>query len=209
MTDRDTPDQLRELPLAGIPLERADARRNRQRILEAAAELVGERGLAEVTMDEVAARAGVAKGTVFHRFGNRAGLARALVDQSERELQEAILRGPPPLGPGGAPEDRLVAFLGALLELVADRLDLLLVSDYDHPGQRFETGAYRGWVQHMTLLLREAGAGPLPVGLAHSLLAPLAADLVQHRLRTGATTEELKAELARLARSVLIAKLFT
>jgi AcrR family transcriptional regulator len=191
------------------PRERADARRNRQRILEAAAELVSERGLAAVTMDEVAVRAGVAKGTLFHRFGNRAGLAHALVDQSERELQEAILRGPPPLGPGAAPEDRLVAFLEALLELVVDRLDLLLVSDYDHPGQRFDTGAYRGWVQHATLLLREAGVDSLAVGLAHSVLAPLAADLVQHRLRAGATTEELKAELARLARAVVTAKLFT
>jgi AcrR family transcriptional regulator len=203
MTDRGPEDANSELPLVGAPRERADARRNRRRILQAAAELVEERGIGAVTMDEVAARAGVAKGTVFHRFGNRAGLAQALVDQSERELQEAILRGPPPLGPGAAPEERLVAFLAALFELVADRLDLFLVSDYDHPGQRFETGAYRGWVWHAALLLREAGLGDLPLGLAHSLLAPLAADLVQHRLAEGATTEELKAELAHLARTVV------
>jgi AcrR family transcriptional regulator len=203
MTDRGLDNPNSELPLIGAPRERADARRNRQRILEAAAALVEARGLGAVTMDEVAARAGVAKGTVFHRFGNRAGLAQALVDQSERELQEAILQGAPPLGPGAAPEERLVAFLEALLELVVDRLDLLLVSDYDHPGQRFETGAYRGWAWHAALLLREAGLGDQPVGLAHSLLAPLAADLVQHRLGEGATTEELKAELAQLARAVV------
>jgi AcrR family transcriptional regulator len=182
--------------------ERADARRNRRRILEAAAELVAERGLDAVTMDEVASRAGVAKGTVFHRFGNRAGLAHALIDESERELQEAILHGPPPLGPGAAPEERLVAFFEALLDLVVDRLELFLVSDYDRPGQRFETGAYRGWVWHATLLLREAGLGNQAAGLAHNLLAPLAADLVQHRLGEGATTEELKAELAQLAWTV-------
>jgi AcrR family transcriptional regulator len=192
-----------ELPLIGARRERADARRNRRRILEAAAELVQERGIDAITMDEVAARAGVAKGTLFHRFGNRAGLAQALVDQSERELQEAILRGPPPLGPGAGPEERLVAFLGALLELVVDRLDLLLISDYDHPGLRFETGAYGGWVWHTALLLREAGLGDMAVGLAHNLLAPLAADLVRHRLREGASTEQLEAELARLARTVV------
>jgi AcrR family transcriptional regulator len=203
MTDQGPHNTHSELPLIGAPRERADARRNRQRILEAAAELVEERGIDTVTMDEVAARAGVAKGTVFHRFGNRAGLAQALVDQSERELQEAILEGPPPLGPGAAPEERLVAFLEALLELVVDRLDLLLVSDYDHPGQRFATGAYRGWVWHAALLLREAGLGDMPVGLAHTLLAPIAADLVQHRLGEGGTTEELKAELAQLARTVV------
>jgi AcrR family transcriptional regulator len=182
--------------------ERADARRNRQRILDAAAELADERGLEAVTMDEVASRAGVAKGTVFHRFGNRAGLARALVDQSERELQEAVLEGPPPLGPGAPPEERLVAFLEALLELVVDRLDLLLISDYDHPGQRFATGAYRGWVWHVTLLLREAGIADLAPGLAHNLLAPLAADLVQHRLSTGATPDDLRTELARVVAAV-------
>jgi AcrR family transcriptional regulator len=195
--------RIDQLPLIGVPRERADARRNRQRILEAAAALADERGLDAVTMDEVAARAGVAKGTVFHRFGNRAGLAQALVDQSERELQEAILQGPPPLGPGAAPDERLVAFLEALLELVVDRLDLLLISDYDHPGQRFETGAYRGWIWHGTLLLREAGLGDRSEGMAHSLLAPLGADLVRHRLDTGATTQELKAELAQLARTVV------
>ena len=65
----------RELPLLGAPSERADARRNRRRILEATAALVAERGLGGVTMEEVARRAGVAKGTVFHRFRNRAGLA--------------------------------------------------------------------------------------------------------------------------------------
>jgi AcrR family transcriptional regulator len=192
----------RALPIFGAPRERADARRNRQRILDAAAALADERGLEAITMDEVASRAGVAKGTVFHRFGNRAGLAQALVDQGERELQEAVLEGPPPLGPGAAPEERLAAFLDALLDLVVDRLDLLLISDYDHPGQRFETGAYRGWVWHVTLLLREAGLGDPSEGLAHSLLAPLAADLVQHRLATGATPDELKAELARLASAV-------
>lgn len=203
MTDRDPDDRSSELPLVGAQRERADARRNRRRILEAAAQLVDERGIDGVTMEEVAARAGVAKGTVFHRFGSRAGLAQALVDQSERELQEAVLHGPPPLGPGAAPGERLGAFLEALLELVIDELDLLLVSDYGHPGQRFETGAYRGWVWHAALLLREAGLGDLSPGLAHGILAPLAADLVQHRLAEGATTEELKAELARLARTVV------
>jgi AcrR family transcriptional regulator len=112
-------------------------RRNRERILEAATALVEERGLDAVTMEEVAVRAGVAKGTVFHRFGNRAGLAQALVGQSERELKEVVSHGRPPLGPGAPPEERLVAFLQAALELVADKLDLLLVRNYDYPDQRF------------------------------------------------------------------------
>jgi hypothetical protein len=124
------------------------------------------------------------------------------LDESERELQQDILVGPPPLGPGAPPGDRLVAFLEALLDFVAGHLELLLISDYDRPGQRFETGAYGGWAWHVALLLREAGHGDEATGLAHALLAPLAADLVRHRIAEGATTDQLKAELARLARAL-------
>ena len=187
----------KEVPIAGAPVERADARRNRERILAAAAELVAERGLATVRIEEIAARAGVAKGTVFQRFGNRAGLAVALVDASERRLQDALLAGPPPLGPGAAPDARLTAFLGALLDLTVANLDLLLISDYDSAGARYRTGAYAAWRLHVSLLLREAGRDTADAdGLAHVLLAPLAADLVRHRLREeGAEPALLRFEL--------------
>jgi len=56
---------------------RADAERNRQRILEAAAEVFTERGF-EATLDEVARRAGVGVGTVYRRFPSKACLADAL-----------------------------------------------------------------------------------------------------------------------------------
>jgi len=67
---------------------RADAARNREKILAAAAELFERDGVEAVTMDAVARAAGVSKGTVFSRFGSRAGLAMALLDEAERELQE-------------------------------------------------------------------------------------------------------------------------
>ena len=70
------------------PRERADAARNRVAVLQAAARLFAEHGWAAVSMDQVAAGAGVAKGTVFRRFGDKAGLAVALLDTRERELQE-------------------------------------------------------------------------------------------------------------------------
>ena len=68
------------------PRERADAARNRARIVDAAQRLFAEQGVAGVTMEQVARAAGVGKGTVFHRFGDRAGLAMALLDHGEREL---------------------------------------------------------------------------------------------------------------------------
>ena len=55
--------------------ERADAARNRAKLLTAARRLVARRGVDQVTMEAVARAAGVGKGTVFHRFGNRAGEA--------------------------------------------------------------------------------------------------------------------------------------
>jgi AcrR family transcriptional regulator len=192
----------RELPHAGAPTERADARRNRLRILRAAAELIGEKGLDQVKTEDIAERAGVAKGTVFHRFGNRAGLAVALLDERERELQNALLSGPPPLGPGAPPAERLVAFLHALIDFTDENLDLLIVSDYDEPGGRYRTGAYAAWRLHAAGLLRELGAGRAATGLADTLLAPAAADLVRHRRRElRVSRASVKRELEWLARA--------
>ncbi|MCZ9343737.1 TetR/AcrR family transcriptional regulator, partial [Streptomyces sp. TRM76130] len=78
------------------PCLRADAARNRARLLEAAARLVAEHGAAGVTMEAVAAAAQVGKGTVFRRFGDRTGLLMALMDHSEKKFQAALLSGPPP-----------------------------------------------------------------------------------------------------------------
>jgi len=49
-----------------------------------------------MTMDAVASAAGVGKGTVFRRFGDRAGLTVALLDDYMLEFQDAFLSGPPP-----------------------------------------------------------------------------------------------------------------
>src|SRR5882724_4322754 len=96
------------LPVVGQPptAERSDAARNRKRVLDAAKKLFDERGVLAVTLDDVVAAAGVGKGTLFRRFGDKAGLAVALLDEQERALQQALASGPPPLGPGAAPGDR-------------------------------------------------------------------------------------------------------
>ena len=188
-----------DLPVAGQPrAERADAARNRERVLVAARRLFAERGVRAVTMDEVARAAGVAKGTVFHRFGDRAGLALALLDEHERELQERILRGPPPLGPGAPPRERLLAFLAALVKLTVEHRELLLEVERAAPAARYRTGAYRAWLQHAVLLLGDDDALR-----AHMLLAPLAADLVWHLLEDeGADAPAVEATVLDLARRV-------
>ena len=54
-------------------------------------------------MEDVAHAACVGTGTLYRRFGDRAGLALALLDEQEREFQNALITGPPPLGPGAPP----------------------------------------------------------------------------------------------------------
>src|SRR3954454_6972166 len=84
-----------ELPLVGgEPHERADAARNRQKVLEAAACLFAREGADRVSMEAIAAHAGVGRGPLFRRFGARASLARAVIGEVERQLQESIIRGP-------------------------------------------------------------------------------------------------------------------
>jgi AcrR family transcriptional regulator len=90
--------------------ERADAARNRLHLLATAREMVAEQGADKLTMDGLAERAALGKGTVFRRFGTRAGIFQALLDGDERFFQEQVLSGPPPLGPGAPPLDRLVAY---------------------------------------------------------------------------------------------------
>ena len=90
--------------------ERADAARNRRLLLATAREMLAEQEADKLTMDALAERAGVGKGTVFRRFRSRAGIFQALLDDDERAFQERVLSGPPPLGPGAPALDRLIAY---------------------------------------------------------------------------------------------------
>ncbi|MFC7511693.1 TetR/AcrR family transcriptional regulator [Streptomyces thermocarboxydus] len=76
------------------PTERADAARNRRKILDAAARLVAAEGAAGLSLDLVAKAADVGVGTVYRRFGDRAGLVFALLEDRERRFREK-LDGPP------------------------------------------------------------------------------------------------------------------
>ncbi|WP_439957566.1 TetR/AcrR family transcriptional regulator [Nocardia crassostreae] len=173
-------------PSHAVPLlttgsqERSDAARNRQLLLDAAEALVREQGADAVTMDAVAKRAGVGKGTVFRRFGNRAGLMLALLDQSEQKRQAAYMFGPPPLGPGAPPVERLVAFGRARLSDIDIEGDVRRAAD---AGERYSSAPYNIMKTHVALLLRQAGTpGDIPL-LADSLLAALDAALVLHQTR--------------------------
>ena len=54
--------------------------RRRRRFLAAASRLLAERGYAALTLENVAAEAGVNKASIRYNFGNKAGLVAAVVD---------------------------------------------------------------------------------------------------------------------------------
>jgi AcrR family transcriptional regulator len=168
-----------DLMAGDAPRERADAARNRRKVLAAAGELFAARGVAAVSMDDVAAAAGVGKGTLYRRFGDKSGLAAALLDERESQLQQEILGGPPPLGPGAPAVERLAAFGAAYLAYVDAHLDVVAMSQTASPGARLRTGSHRFWRLHCRILLVEAGA-PDPDLRADALLAALTAEQVRH-----------------------------
>jgi AcrR family transcriptional regulator len=169
-----------ELPTIQPPVvtERADAARNRQKILCSARRLIAERGLENVSMDDIAADAGVGKGTLFRRFGDRAGLARALLDESERRLQDGFLHGPPPLGPGAPPRARLKAFAGARFDQLERHADLIAAAEAG--GARFLAEPYCVHRLHVGVLVQQADPGADAEILADVLLAPLSAESFDH-----------------------------
>lgn len=65
-----------------------------RRILEAALALYAERWIDQLTLDEVAARAGVTTQTVLRRFGSKDGLLAAAGDELERRVSEQRLAAP-------------------------------------------------------------------------------------------------------------------
>ena len=111
-------------------------------------------------MEQVAAAAGVGKATLYRRYPDVASIAVALLDEHERALQERLLRGPPPLGPGAPPAERLAAFYAAMVELLERHGHLALAAETGP--RRFATGAYRAWALHVGALLEAAGRDPGP-----------------------------------------------
>ncbi|MBS1694595.1 MAG: helix-turn-helix transcriptional regulator [Actinobacteria bacterium] len=185
------PDLTAELQVsADVPHERGDAARNRVLLLDAARRLIAERGADAVSMDDVAAEAGVGKGTLFRRFGSRAGLMMVLLDEDEKVEQQAFLFGPPPLGPGAPPLARLLAYGRERVKFV-QRHQALLSESYRDPQTRYSAVAtlHRS---HVRLLLQAAGTTGDLDAQTDALLALLDPDHVGHQLaEMGVTVEAL------------------
>ena len=179
--------------------ERSDAARNRAAVLAAADELFATvPEPARLSMDDVAAAAGVGKGTLFRAFGNRAGLLQALWQRRYEPLRDAIESGPPPLGPETDPRQRIAAILDAILVVKLDNCHLTLAVEERSGGTSlYEQPHYQLVHQLLCDLLCATGGGCDSELLADLLLAAVRADLLNHLAsRRGISRRRLRAGLA-------------
>ncbi|WP_431868386.1 TetR/AcrR family transcriptional regulator [Nocardiopsis eucommiae] len=151
--------------------ERADAARNREHLLRTVRAMIDELGPENVTMDGLAERAGLGKGTVFRRFGTRAGIFQAVMHDDELRFQESVLFGPPPLGPGAEPGERLIAYGLARFEMLRTN-HAVIREGLDRSAPTPATVSMTP--PHFRMLLRQVRPSlPHPEGLALQLSAAL------------------------------------
>lgn len=174
--------------------ERADAARNRTKILTIAEQLVATKGVHALSLNEVAAAAEVGVGTVYRRFGDQAGLVEALMNARETQLQEGMAHGEPPLGPGAPPLERIRGFVHAYVDLLDSYAPMMAVAERNMPAaRRYRTGPYQTHHQHLAELIKQARPDADATLLAHSVLAALAPGLFTClRQEEGRGIEQLK-----------------
>lgn len=182
--------------------ERADAVRNRAAILRATETLLAEVGPERVSLDRVAARAGVGKGTVFRRFGSRTGLFQELLAEQAVRILAAIDSAPPPLGRDGSPQQRLFAFLDELVDLACRNIALIAAHEQACANDRLGDPTYQRWHAHLRDLLTQLAPDHDADFLAHTLLGCFDGELVRHVIAHGGPAR-LRANVHALAAALV------
>ncbi len=115
----------------------------RERILSAAYELFGRRGIRAVGTDEVIARAGVAKATLYRHFATKDELVLAVLERREQLWTHGLIEAQSELL-GNTPEEQLLAIFDVMHEWFQSRdgfegcsfINVLLELGADHPAGR-------------------------------------------------------------------------
>lgn len=95
----------------------------RRHIVDAALALVAERGYTATAVDDIAAAAGVAKGSVFYNFGSKAELFEAIIAEGVARLTAALRAA----ADGLTGRDAVDALVTELLAQVRDHPDFAKV----------------------------------------------------------------------------------
>ena len=206
--------QINTISNNSVRHERADAVANRQLLLTTAESLFVERGVADVTMAEIAPAAGVGKGTLYRRFSNKGDLCLALMDKQMREFQNNMLAELRFMAASGMTSmQQLDYFLNALVSFTAVHMPLLCEVQQAHLLQiQGNTQQPHFWL-YMTVhgLLKTAVAvGEIPAYLdiayiADALLSPLRADIFRFQREVrGFSLERISAGLRGLAQRLIL-----
>jgi TetR/AcrR family transcriptional regulator, fatty acid metabolism regulator protein len=97
-------------PSEHVSLKERQRQEREQLILQTAEELLLEKGYHETSIDEIAARVGISKGTVYLHFDSKEELIFALLHRHLRQFQQALYTI---LEWGATPRDTLQAILDA------------------------------------------------------------------------------------------------
>ncbi|WP_329430633.1 TetR/AcrR family transcriptional regulator [Streptosporangium sp. NBC_01495] len=157
--------------------ERVDAVRNRETVLAAAARLLDAADdPGEVSMGDIAAAAGVGKGTLFRGFGDRIGLLQALADQRGDRLRTQLAAGES----SSDPVERATATLDAILRFKLENRSLMLALENAGSGSPYRSSTYDRWHGHLAEIVAEVHGPDNADYLAHALLAVVRSDLIEH-----------------------------
>lgn len=177
-------------------------RTSRERIAEAAFELISARGMAGVTMSAIAAGAGVARQTLYNHFADVEGIVLWAVDQYEAAGMEQLRQIVAATEGPAAQLEQLVRFSVA-------------VAGHGSHGIALETGMSPAAQQRMNdhkmvtrgLIAELLQAGVDDQSFREDLDVPIAAALIQSMLGSAATVVERPEELARVATALVRAVL--
>jgi AcrR family transcriptional regulator len=182
---------------------RADARRNAERILDATAELLAaDPG---VSLEQVAARAGVSRATLYHHYAGRDALLDALTERSVREVADAVTSAEPE---AGAASDAIERVLSAAWQVIGRYRGLVIVNP-----RRLERAELRARLEPALgpvgrLILRGQRTGEFDPELPVDWLIGVITDLIHaaSRLVTAGAMDADTAErvLRRTARAALV-----
>ncbi|WP_277207165.1 TetR/AcrR family transcriptional regulator [Isoptericola croceus] len=154
----------------------AAAAETARRLVEIAADLFAERGYAAVALDDVAAAGGVTRGAVYHHYGSKAGLFRAVTAHLQQEVAATLVTA---AEAADGPLDRLRAGSHAFLDAITEprTVRILLI---DAP-------AVIGW-QDWRELDADSSAVHLREALAEAGVSPALLDALTAQL-SGAMNE--------------------
>ncbi|MFD4245323.1 TetR/AcrR family transcriptional regulator [Streptomyces sp. NPDC058525] len=183
--------------------ERADALRNREAVLAAADALFAASSSPQsVSMDEIAAAAGVGKGTLFRRFGDRAGLIGAVIASRLEPLHQAVREAQD--AAGSSPRQRVLNLLDTSLRFKIENRNLMSAAEDAGLSSPYQAEHYGWWHGILRTALEEMPAVHDADFTAHALLAAIRADLVAHLIdEQGMDPDGLRASLAAYIDNVL------